>query len=82
MGIIQVQILILVTIVLSAIIGGKKGGIIAGTVWFATTIIMMYSNIFVGIQLITVGFSYQMALIIGIGRDYYIKRKAMKAVSK
>lgn len=78
MDIIQLQIVILATIVLSGILGGKKGSLIAGAVWLVTTLIMMYSNAFAAIQLITVAFSYQFSLIIGIGRDFYIKKRMAK----
>lgn len=78
MGVIELQLLIIITVVLSGIIAGKKGAIISGLVWLATTILMMYGDIFAAIQLITVGISYQISLIIGIGRDYYIKRRANK----
>lgn len=81
MGIIKLQIVILVTIILSGILGGKKGAIISGAVWLVASIIMMYSNIFAVIQLITVTISYQISLLIGIGRDYYMKRKNIKIQS-
>lgn len=78
MGVIQLQIVILATIILSGILGGKKGSLISGGVWLVTTIIMMYSNMFASVQLITVALSYQLSLLIGIGRDYYLKRKSIK----
>lgn len=78
MGVIELQILILITIILSGIIGGKKGATISGIVWLGATIIMIYGDIFAAIQLLTVGVSYQISLLIGIGRDYYIKRKNIK----
>lgn len=78
MDIIQLQIVILATILLSGILSGKKGSLIAGAVWLVTTLIMMYSNAFAAIQLITVAFSYQFSLIIGIGRDFYIKKRMAK----
>ncbi|MBB6622650.1 hypothetical protein [Clostridium gasigenes] len=78
MGIIKLQIIILITIILSGILGGKKGAIISGLVWLVASIIMMHSNIFAVIQLITVTISYQISLLVGIGRDYYIKRKNIK----
>lgn len=81
MGVLELQALILVTIILSAILGGKKGGIIASGVWLFTTIIIMYSDIFAGIQLITIALSFEISLLIGIGRDYYMKRKNIKLQS-
>lgn len=81
MGVIELQVIILITIILSGLLGGKKGALISGGVWLVTTIIMMNSNMFAAIQLITVAMSYQISLLVGIGRDYYIKRKNAKVQS-
>lgn len=81
MGVIELQVLIILTVILSGIIAGKKGAMISGIVWLVTTIVMMYGDIFAAIQLVTVGISYQISLIIGLGRDYYIKRRGTKLQS-
>lgn len=78
MGFIELQVLVFITIILSGILGGKKGSLIASGVWFITSIIMMYSNVFAVLQIIVVGFSYQVSMLIGIVKDFYIKRKILR----
>lgn len=81
MGVIELQILIMITVVFSGILGGKKGAMISGVVWLVITLIMMYGDLFAAIQLVTVGISWQISLIIGTARDYYMKRRAIKLQS-
>ena len=78
MGILQLQLLIILTIVICSLLGGKKGGLIASGVWFITSLIMMRSNIFSVLQLVTVAISFQLGLLIGFIRDYIYKRVARK----
>lgn len=75
MGFIELQFIVFATIILSGILGGKKGVLIASAVWFVSAIIMMYSNVFAVIQIIIVGVSFQVAMLIGMIKDYSVKRK-------
>lgn len=75
MDFIKLQFIVFATIVLSGILGGKKGVLIASGVWFVSAIIMMYSNVLAVIQIIIVGFSFQVSMLIGMLKDYSIKRK-------
>ena len=74
MGIIERQIIIFFTIVISSVIGGKKGSLIASGVWLIQTLIMLNSNFSNYIQLIVVALSFQLGMIIGIIKDLIIKK--------
>lgn len=74
MGIIERQIIIFFTIVISSIIGGKKGSLIASGVWLIQTLIMLNSNFSNYIQLIIVALSFQLGMIIGFIKDLIIKK--------
>ena len=75
MEFIKLQFIVFATIVLSGILGGKKGALISSAVWFVSAIVMMYSNALAVIQIIIVGFSFQLSILIGMIKDYSIKRK-------
>lgn len=79
MDIIQLQLLIILTIVICSLVGGKKGGIIASAVWFIASLIMMRSTMFSVLQLVTVVISFQLGLLIGFIRDYIFKRIVRKS---
>ncbi|MGL5379392.1 hypothetical protein [Clostridium sp.] len=78
MDIIQLQLLIILTIAICSLLGGKKGSLMASGVWFITSLIMMRSSMFSVFQLVTVAISFQLGLLIGFIRDYIYKRVVRK----
>lgn len=81
MGIIERQIIIFFTIIISSIIGGKKATLIASAVWFIQTLIILNSNFTNYIQIVVVVLSFQIGMILGIIKDL-IQRKIKKSSSK
>jgi len=80
MGIIERQIVIFLTVIISAIVGGKKATIIASAVWLIQTLIILNSNLTNYIQIIVVSLSFQLGMIVGFIKDLVIKK--MKKQSK
>lgn len=69
-----IQLIIFFTIVLSSIIGGKKGSFIAFLVWAIETYIVFKVDRFSYLQLITLGLSFQISIIVAIIRDLLAKQ--------
>jgi hypothetical protein len=78
MNFLYLQIIIFILMIISSIIGGKKGNIICGIVWVGETIISMQFNSIQYIQIITVAVSFQIGLIIAIIRDLIVKKISSK----
>lgn len=76
-----IQLIIFLTIILSSIIGGKKGAFIAFLVWAFETYMVFKINSFNYLQLITLGLAFQIAIIIAIIRDLIYKQFKKKANS-
>ena len=81
MNFLYVQILIFILMIISSIIGGKKGTFICGAVWIIATVISISINRFNNInyfQLMTVAVSFQLSLIIAAIRDLIVKKLMKK----
>ena len=78
MEILYIQIIIFVTIILSSLLGGKKGAVIACLVWGIETYAVYKMNTFNYLQIITLGLSCQIAIIIAIIRDLVAKQVKKK----
>lgn len=69
-----IQLIIFLTIILSAVIGGKKGAAISFLVWSLETYIVFNVDRFSYLQLITLGLGFQIAIMIAIIRDLLVKQ--------
>jgi formate hydrogenlyase subunit 3/multisubunit Na+/H+ antiporter MnhD subunit len=69
-----IQLVIFLTIILSAVIGGKKGAAISFLVWSLETYIVFNVDRFSYLQLITLGLGFQIAIMIAIIRDLLVKQ--------
>lgn len=69
-----IQLIIFLTIILSAIIGGRKGAAISFLVWSLETYIVFNVDRFSYLQLITLGLGFQIAIMIAIIRDLLVKQ--------
>lgn len=69
-----IQLVIFLTIILSAVIGGKKGAAISFLVWSLETYIVFNVDRFSYLQLITLGLGFQIAIMIAIIRDLLTKQ--------
>ena len=74
MDFMYIQLVIFLTIILSAVIAGKKGALISFLVWAVETYIIFKVDRFSYLQLITLGLSFQIAIIIAIIRDLVAKQ--------
>ena len=80
MNFLHIQLIIFFTIIISSIIGGKKGALISFLVWVIETYIVFKIDSFSYIQLITLGLAFQMAIIIAMIRDL-ITRKFKRKIN-
>ena len=78
MDFLYIQIIIFITIILSAVLAGKKGALIACLIWAIETYIIYKMNSFNYLQIITLGLSCQLAIIIAIFRDLIVKHLKKK----
>lgn len=74
MSFIQIQIIIFLSIIICAFIGGKKASLIATAVWGVETFIVYKISSMNYLQIITLSLSFQIGLIIAIARDFIVKR--------
>lgn len=81
MEFIQIQIIILLTIVISSVIGGKKASLLASAVWVIETIIVYRISHNNYLQVITVALSFQIGIVLAIIRDF-ISSRIKKSRSK
>ena len=79
MDFMYIQLVIFLTIILSSIIGGKKGVFISFLVWTVETYIVFKVDSFSYLQLITLGLAFQIAIIIAVIRDLLAKQFKKKA---
>ena len=79
MDFMYIQLVIFLTIILSSIIGGKKGVFISFLVWTVETYIVFKVDSFSYLQLITLGLAFQIAIIISVIRDLLAKQFKKKA---
>lgn len=83
MNFITIQIIIFISIILSSLLGGKKGAIISTLVWLVTTFIMKKGNYLGSIQFITLALSFQLGMITGVVKDFIQKKiKVLKSKKK
>ncbi len=74
MGFIQTQILIFATIIIASLLAGKKGAVMSIAVWLVETIIVIKVNNLSYVQMITVSLAFQLGIIIGVARDFIMKK--------
>ena len=79
MDFMYIQLVIFLTIILSAVIAGKKGALISFLVWAVETYIVFRVDSFSYLQLITLGLAFQIAIIIAVIRDLLTKQFKKKA---
>ena len=79
MDFMYIQLVIFLTIILSAVIAGKKGALISFLVWAVETYIVFRVDSFNYLQLITLGLAFQIAIIIAVIRDLLTKQFKKKA---
>lgn len=79
MDFMYIQLVIFLTIILSAVLGGKKGALISFLVWAIETYIVFKVDSFSYLQLITLGLAFQIAIIIAVIRDLLTKQFKKKA---
>ena len=79
MDFMYIQLVIFLTIILSAVLGGKKGAFISFLVWAVETYIVFRVDSLSYLQLITLGLAFQIAIIIAVIRDLLTKQFKKKA---
>lgn len=70
MSFITIQFIMFISIIISGLIGGKKGTILSTLVWGVATLITKRSIYFGNIQFITLAMSFQISLVMGIAKDF------------
>lgn len=73
MGFIETQIIIFLSIMITSLIGGKKGTIISTIVWGIETLIIYKISAMNYLQVVTIALSFQLGLITGIAKDAITK---------
>lgn len=76
-----IQLVIMLTIIISGILGGKKGAVLASIVWMIETFAISKVSVFSNLQFGIIAISFQVGISVGVFKDYIGKKIRERKIS-